>query len=138
MIISSKFYKDGKYVLNKSGEDEKTNNQMIEFIEKLVNDFRNIITIAENDWEGLKKLTQKLGNKIKLVTDDLFLTNLTFIEKGITTNVGNSVLIKFNQIGNLTEIPDTNKLVKTNGCIYIVYYRSNETQDITISYFAIS
>ena len=141
-IASSEFYKDGKYVLSKSGEGEKTTDQMIEFIEKLVNDYPAIITIedglAENDWEGWKKLTQKLGNKIQLVGDDLFVTNPTFIEKGITNNVANSVLIKVNQIGSLTETLDAIKLAQTNGYTCMVSHRSGETEDTTISDLAVA
>ena len=141
-IASSEFYKDGKYVLSKSGEGEKTTDQMIEFIEKLVNDYPAIITIedglAENDWEGWKKLTQKLGDKIQLVGDDLFVTNPTFIEKGITNNVANSVLIKVNQIGSLTETLDAIKLAQTNGYTCMVSHRSGETEDTTISDLAVA
>jgi len=141
-IASSEFYKDGKYVLSKSGEGEKTTDQMIEFIEKLVNDYPAIITIedglAENDWEGWKKLTQKLGNKIQLVGDDLFVTNPSFIEKGITNNVANSVLIKVNQIGSLTETLDAIKLAQTNGYTCMVSHRSGETEDTTISDLAVA
>ena len=141
-IASSEFYKDGKYVLSKSGEGEKTTDQMIEFIEKLVNDYPAIITIedglAENDWEGWKKLTQKLGDKIQLVGDDLFVTNPSFIEKGITNNVANSVLIKVNQIGSLTETLDAIKLAQTNGYTCMVSHRSGETEDTTISDLAVA
>ena len=117
-VASSEFYKDGKYKLEKSGEGEKTTDEMIAFLEKLVTDYPSIITIedglAENDWEGWKKLTEKLGNKVQLVGDDLFVTNPTFIEKGITSNVANSVLIKVNQIGSLTETLDDIKLTQHN------------------------
>ena len=141
-VASSEFYKDGKYILSKSGEGEKTTDQMIEFLEKLVKDYPAIITIedglAENDWEGWKKLTQKLGNKIQLVGDDLFVTNPTFIEKGITNNVANSVLIKVNQIGSLTETLDAIKLAQTNGYTCMVSHRSGETEDTTISDLAVA
>ena len=134
--------KDGKYKLEKSGEGEKTTDEMIAFLEKLVKDYPAIITIedglAENDWEGWKKLTEKLGNKIQLVGDDLFVTNPTFIEKGITSNVANSVLIKVNQIGSLTETLDAIKLAQTNGYTCIVSHRSGETEDTTISDLAVA
>ena len=141
-VASSEFYKDGKYILSKSGEGEKTTDQMIEFLEKLVKDYPAIITIedglAENDWEGWKKLTQKLGDKIQLVGDDLFVTNPSFIEKGITNNVANSVLIKVNQIGSLTETLDAIKLAQTNGYTCMVSHRSGETEDTTISDLAVA
>ena len=141
-VASSEFYKDGKYKLEKSGEGEKTTDEMIAFLEKLVKDHPAIITIedglAENDWEGWKKLTEKLGNKIQLVGDDLFVTNPTFIEKGITSNVANSVLIKVNQIGSLTETLDAIKLAQTNGYTCMVSHRSGETEDTTISDLAVA
>ena len=141
-VASSEFYKDGKYVLSRSKEGEKTTDQMIEFLEKLVKDYPAIITIedglAENDWEGWKKLTQKLGNKIQLVGDDLFVTNPSFIEKGITNNVANSVLIKVNQIGSLTETLDAIRLAQTNGYTCMVSHRSGETEDTTISDLAVA
>ena len=141
-VASSEFYKDGKYVLSKSGEGTKTTDEMIAFLEKLVADYPAIITIedglAESDWEGWKKLTEKLGNKIQLVGDDLFVTNPTFIEKGITTNVANSVLIKVNQIGSLTETLDAIKLAQSNGYTCMVSHRSGETEDTTIADLAVA
>ena len=141
-VASSEFYKDGKYVLAKSGEGTKTTDEMIAFLEKLVADYPAIITIedglAENDWEGWKKLTEKLGNKIQLVGYDLFVTNPTFIEKGITTNVANSVLIKVNQIGSLTETLDAIKLAQSNGYTCMVSHRSGETEDTTIADLAVA
>ena len=141
-VASSEFYKDGKYVLSRSKEGEKTTDEMIAFLEKLVEEYPSIITIedglAEGDWEGWKKLTEKLGSKIQLVGDDLFVTNPTFIEKGITTNVANSVLIKVNQIGSLTETLDAIKLAQTNGYTCMVSHRSGETEDTTIADLAVA
>ena len=141
-VASSEFYKDGKYVLSRSKEGEKTTDEMIAFLEKLVEEYPSIITIedglAEGDWEGWKKLTEKLGSKIQLVGDDLFVTNPTFIEKGITTNVANSVLIKVNQIGSLTETLDAIKLAQSNGYTCMVSHRSGETEDTTIADLAVA
>ena len=96
-----------------------------------------IITIedglAESDWEGWAKLTAELGDKIQLVGDDLFVTNKDFLRKGITSNVGNSILIKVNQIGTLTETLDTIRMAQTNGYTCMVSHRSGETEDTTIA-----
>jgi enolase len=141
-VASSEFYKDGKYVLSRSKEGEKTTDEMIAFLEKLVEEYPSIITIedglAESDWDGWKKLTEKLGSKIQLVGDDLFVTNPTFVEKGITTNVANSVLIKVNQIGSLTETLDAIRLAQTNGYTCMVSHRSGETEDTTIADLAVA
>ena len=142
-VASSEFYEgNGVYNLVKSGEGKKTTDEMIAFLEKLVNDYPAIITIedglAESDWEGWKKLTARLGKKIQLVGDDLFVTNPTFIEKGIKNDVANSVLIKVNQIGTLTETLDAIRLAQTNGYTCMVSHRSGETEDTTIADLAVA
>ena len=142
-VASSEFYEgNGVYNLVKSGEGKKTTDEMIAFLEKLVNDYPAIITIedglAESDWEGWKKLTARLGKKIQLVGDDLFVTNPTFIEKGIKNDVANSVLIKVNQIGTLTETLDAIRLAQTNGYTCMVSHRSGETEDVTIADLAVA
>ena len=142
-VASSEFYEgNGMYNLVKSGEGKKTTDEMIAFLEKLVNDYPAIITIedglAESDWEGWKKLTARLGKKIQLVGDDLFVTNPTFIEKGIKNDVANSVLIKVNQIGTLTETLDAIRLAQTNGYTCMVSHRSGETEDTTIADLAVA
>ena len=115
---------------------------MISFLEKLVKDYPAIITIedglAESDWEGWKKLTERLGKKIQLVGDDLFVTNPAFIEKGIKNDTANSVLIKVNQIGTLTETLDAIRLAQTNGYTCMVSHRSGETEDTTIADLAVA
>ncbi len=142
-VASSEFYEgNGVYNLVKSGEGKKTTAEMIDFLEKLVNDFPAIITIedglAESDWEGWAELTRRLGKKIQLVGDDLFVTNPAFIEKGITSDVANSVLIKVNQIGTLTETLDAIKLAQSNGYTCMVSHRSGETEDTTIADLAVA
>ena len=137
-VASSEFYNgNGEYELKKSGEGKKTTDEMIAFLEKLVKDYPAIITIedglAESDWEGWALLTKELGSKIQLVGDDLFVTNPAFLKKGIDNNVANSILIKVNQIGTLTETLDAIRLAQTNAYTTMVSHRSGETEDVTIA-----
>lgn len=137
-VASSEFYEgNGVYNLKKSGEGKKTTEEMIRFLEKLVKDYPSIITIedglAESDWEGWAELTRRLGKKIQLVGDDLFVTNPEFVKKGIVNDTANSVLIKVNQIGTLTETLDAIRLAQTNGYTCMVSHRSGETEDVTIA-----
>jgi enolase len=141
-VASSEFYLgNGVYELTKSGEGKKTTDDMIAYLEKMVAEYP-IITIedglAESDWEGWAKLTKALGNKIQLVGDDLFVTNKDFVKKGIISGVANSVLIKVNQIGTLTETLDTIRLAQTNGYTCMVSHRSGETEDVTIADLAVA
>ena len=137
-VASSEFYnaETHKYDLVKSGQGSKTDEEMIEWFEEMIKKYP-IITIEDgldqNDWEGWKKLTARLGNKIQLVGDDLFVTNKAFLEKGITSNVANSILIKVNQIGTLTETLDTIRMAQVNGYTTMVSHRSGETEDTTIA-----
>ena len=137
-VASSEFYNavTHKYDLVKSGQGSKTDEEMIEWFEEMIKKYP-IITIEDgldqNDWEGWKKLTARLGNKIQLVGDDLFVTNKAFLEKGITSNVANSILIKVNQIGTLTETLDTIRMAQVNGYTTMVSHRSGETEDTTIA-----
>ena len=142
-VASSEFYEgNGVYNLVKSKEGKKTTDQMIKYLEKLVKDYPAIVTIedglAESDWEGWAKLTAKLGDKIQLVGDDLFVTNPEFIKKGIVNHVANSVLIKVNQIGTLTETLDAIRLAQSNGYTCMVSHRSGETEDSTIADLAVA
>ena len=143
-VASSEFYdaETGKYTLEKSGEGSYDSKGFIAYLEKLVKDHPAIITIedglAESDWEGWKKLTERLGKKIQLVGDDLFVTNPSFIEKGIRNDTANSVLIKVNQIGTLTETLDAIRLAQTNGYTCMVSHRSGETEDTTIADLAVA
>ena len=137
-VASSEFYDAEKkvYELKKSGQGTKTADEMIAWFKEMVAKYP-IITIedglAENDWEGWKKLTAELGDKIQLVGDDLFVTNIDFLKKGITSGVANSILIKVNQIGTLTETLNTIRMAQTNGYTCMVSHRSGETEDTTIA-----
>ena len=142
-VASSEFYEgNGVYNLVKSGEGKKTTEEMIQFLEKLVADYPSIITIedglAESDWAGWAELTRRLGKKIQLVGDDLFVTNPEFVKKGIINDTANSVLIKVNQIGTLTETLDAIRLAQTNGYTCMVSHRSGETEDVTIADLAVA
>ena len=137
-VASSEFYnaETKTYDLVKSGQGTKTSEEMISWFEEMINEYP-IITIedglAENDWEGWKVLTERLGSKIQLVGDDLFVTNKDFLRKGIINHVANSILIKVNQIGTLTETLDTIRMAQTNGYTCMVSHRSGETEDTTIA-----
>ena len=134
---SSEFYnkEDGKYHLDGEGT-VKTEDEMIDWLEELVGKYP-IISIEdgldENDWEGWAKLTQRLGNKVRLVGDDLFVTNTKKLEKGIKEGVANSILIKVNQIGSLTGTLNAIEMAKEAGYTAVVSHRSGETEDTTIS-----
>jgi enolase len=123
--------------MSRSKEGEFDSDQLIDYIVKMVEENPAIITIedglAEGDWEGWQKLYEKLGDKIQLVGDDLFVTNVDFVKKGIQLKAANSVLIKVNQIGTLTETLDTIRLAQKNGFTCMVSHRSGETEDTTIA-----
>ncbi|WP_299032955.1 phosphopyruvate hydratase [uncultured Anaerococcus sp.] len=134
---SSEFYnkEDGKYHLDGEGT-VKTADEMIEWLEQLVDKYP-IISIEdgldENDWEGWGRLTERLGKKVQLVGDDLFVTNTEKLQKGIEEGVANSILIKVNQIGTLTETLNAIEMAKEAGYTAVVSHRSGETEDVTIS-----
>lgn len=137
-IASSEFFdkESGKYDLFRSGEGKKTSDEMIDLIAKLTEQYPLITVedgLAEDDWDGWQKLTTRLGNKIQLVGDDLFVTNKARVHEGIVKNVANSVLIKVNQIGTLTETMDTMEEAHRAGYTTIVSHRSGETEDATIA-----
>lgn len=137
-IASSEFFdKDsGMYDLFRSGEGKKTSDEMIDLIAKLTEQYPLITVedgLAEDDWDGWQKLTARLGKKIQLVGDDLFVTNKARVHEGIVKNVANSVLIKVNQIGTLTETMDTMEEAHRAGYTTIVSHRSGETEDATIA-----
>lgn len=137
-IASSEFFdkESGKYDLFRSGEGKKTSDEMIDLIAKLTEQYPLITVedgLAEDDWDGWQKLTARLGNKIQLVGDDLFVTNKARVHEGIVKNVANSVLIKVNQIGTLTETMDTMEEAHRAGYTTIVSHRSGETEDATIA-----
>ena len=141
-IASSEFFdkESGKYDLFRSGEGKKTSDEMIDLIAKLTEQYPLITVedgLAEDDWDGWQKLTARLGNKIQLVGDDLFVTNKARVHEGIVKNVANSVLIKVNQIGTLTETMDTMEEAHRAGYTTIVSHRSGETEDATIADLAV-
>lgn len=138
---ASEFYQDGKYVLRAEGGEKKTNDEMIALYAKFSSKYP-ICSIedglAEEDWDGWKKLTDKLGDKIQLVGDDIFVTNTEILTKGIEQGVANSILIKVNQIGTLTETLNAIELAKMNGYSTVISHRSGETEDTTIADIAVA
>ncbi len=137
---SSEFYKEGKYHLSGEGK-VKTSAEMVEFYSYLVEKYP-IISIedglAEDDWEGWKLLTETIGKKVQLVGDDLFVTNTERLSRGIKNNTANSILIKVNQIGSLTETFDAIEMAKRAGYTCVISHRSGETEDATIADIAVA
>ncbi|MGE7906053.1 phosphopyruvate hydratase [Peribacillus sp. NPDC094092] len=142
-VASSEFYnkETGKYDLAGEGRNGVTSEEMVAFYEELVNEFP-IISIEdgldENDWEGHKLLTERIGSKVQLVGDDLFVTNTKKLAEGIEKGIGNSILIKVNQIGTLTETFDAIEMAKRAGYTAVVSHRSGETEDATIADIAVA
>jgi len=140
-VASSELFKDGVYFLANEKTPEKTADQLIDFYEDLVNRYP-IISIedgmAENDWDGWKKITERLGGRIQLVGDDLFVTNTKTLQQGIEKGVANSILIKLNQIGTLTETLDAIETAKCAGYTAVISHRSGETEDTTLADLAVA
>lgn len=138
---SSEFFSDGKYVFSKSDKSSKSSAQMVKYYEEWVGKYP-IISIedglAENDWDGWKILTDALGKKVQLVGDDIFVTNTQFLNRGIEQGVANSILIKVNQIGTLTETLDCIEMAKRAGYTCVISHRSGETEDSTIADIAVA
>jgi enolase len=140
---SSEFYEKetGEYVFKKSDRSRRSAEELIDLYDQLCRRFP-IISIedgcAEDDWDGWKKLTQRLGDRVQLVGDDLFVTNVEFLRKGIDQHVANSILVKVNQIGTLTETFDTINLAKQNNYTAVISHRSGETEDTTIADIAVA
>jgi enolase len=138
---ASEFFQDGKYVFKKSDKSSKSSDDLVRFWAKWANDYP-IVSIedglAENDWEGWSNLTKELGGKIQLVGDDLFVTNVEFLQKGIDENVANAILIKVNQIGTVSETLDAIHLARRNGYTSIISHRSGETEDTFIADLAVA
>ncbi len=136
---AKKIGKDGYYFWKT--DEFKTKDEMVEFIVSLAEKYP-IISIedglAEEDWESWKKLTERIGDKVQLVGDDLFVTNITRLQKGIDNKTANSILIKLNQIGTLTETLDAIELAKRNGYTAVVSHRSGETEDTTLADVAVA
>ncbi|MDO5301194.1 MAG: phosphopyruvate hydratase [Tissierellia bacterium] len=139
-VASSELYKDGAYHLEGEGV-VRSAQEMIQWYGELVEKYP-IVSIEdgldENDWEGWKELTDALGEKVQLVGDDLFVTNKTRLDRGIQGGVGNSILVKLNQIGTLTETLETINLAKENGYTTVISHRSGETEDSTIADLAVA
>ena len=139
---SSEFYDgNGKYTFKKSTGETISGDDLVEFYAKLVAKYP-IVSIedgcAEDDWATWKKLTDKIGDKIQLVGDDLFVTNVKFLQKGIDTGTANSILVKVNQIGSLTETLDAVQLAQFHGYTAVISHRSGETEDSTIADIAVA
>jgi enolase len=139
---ASELYKDGAYVFHKSGGEKKTSAEMIDFWADWTKKYPEIFSLedglAEDDWAGWKELTKRLGDKIQLVGDDIFVTNPTIFEKGIREGIANSILIKLNQIGTVTETLRCIEMAKKHGYTAVVSHRSGETDDTTIADFSVA
>jgi enolase len=140
-VASSEFYDDGKYVFKKSDGRARASSDMVRLYEDWVRQYP-IISIedgcAEDDWEGWKALTQALGKTVQLVGDDLFVTNQARLRRGIDSGVANSILVKVNQIGSLSETLATMALARQAGYSTIMSHRSGETEDVTIADLAVA
>ncbi|OQB75012.1 MAG: Enolase [candidate division TA06 bacterium ADurb.Bin131] len=138
---ASSFYEDGIYNLSKSKQGRKTSDEMIEIYKGWIKKY-NIVSIedglAENDWEGFKKLTQTIGDNVQIVGDDLYVTNTKFIKRGIKEKATNAVLIKLNQIGTVTETIEAINLCRKAGWGYVISHRSGETEDTFMADFSVA
>jgi len=137
-VAASELYENGKYRLEGR---ELTAEELVAYYERLISEYP-IVSIedpmAEDDWRGWKLITERLGDKVQLVGDDLFTTNPKILERGIEEGIANSILIKLNQIGTVTETLDTIRLAQDNGYTYIISHRSGETEDTFISHLAVA
>ncbi len=140
-VASSEFFEDGTYVFKKSGGEKKSAEEMVEIYSDWISKYP-IYSIedglSENDWEGWKILTDKLGSKVQLVGDDLFVTNPIRLQMGIEQGIANSILIKLNQIGTLTETLRTIEMAKVNSYTNVISHRSGETEDAFIADLAVA
>ncbi len=139
-VAASEFYENGVYTMKAEGRT-LTAGEMVDYIEALVRDFPILSVedgLAEDDWEGWREMTARLGSRVKLVGDDLFVTNPARLTKGIWEKCGNSILIKLNQIGTLTETLDCIEVAKRSGFVPVVSHRSGETEDVTIAHLAVA
>src|SRR5467141_905573 len=138
---ASEFYQDGKYVFKKSDKSAKSSDDMVRFWVKWAKDYPIVSLedgLSESDWDGWRNLTKELGDEIQLVGDDLFVTNVTFLQEGIDKNVANSILIKVNQIGTVSETLDAIDLARRHGYTSIISHRSGETEDTFIADLAVA
>ena len=138
---ASEFYQDGKYVFKKSDKSAKNSEDMVRYWAKWVNEYPIVSLedgLAEDDWNGWALLTKELGDKIQLVGDDLFVTNVERLQEGIDKGVGNSILIKVNQIGTVSETLDAIDLARRNGYTSVISHRSGESEDTFIADLAVA
>jgi enolase len=138
---ASEFYQDGKYVFKKSDKSAKSSDDMVRFWAKWVKDYPIVSLedgLSEDDWDGWQNLTKELGGKIQLVGDDLFVTNVQFLQEGIDKGVANSILIKVNQIGTVSETLDAIDLARRNAYTSVISHRSGETEDTFIADLAVA
>ena len=138
---ASEFYQDGKYIFQKSDKSVKSSEEMVRFWAKWVRDYPIVSLedgLAEDDWEGWQMLTKEVGSKIQLVGDDLFVTNTERLQEGIDRGVANSILIKVNQIGTVSETLDAIDLARRNGYTSVISHRSGETEDTFIADLAVA
>jgi enolase len=139
---SSEFYQDGKYVFKKSDKSQRTSEQMVQFWADWVAKYPAILSIedgmAEDDWAGWKLLTETVGKKVQLVGDDLFVTNSVRLKRGIEQGIANSILVKVNQIGSLTETLEAMAMAARSGYTAVVSHRSGETEDAFIADLAVA
>lgn len=139
-VAASEIYNDGKYNLKGEGV-VRTSEEMVDWYEEMISKYP-IISIEdgldENDWDGFKVLTDRLGDKVQLVGDDLFVTNTAKLSRGIEQGIGNSILVKVNQIGTLTETFEAIEMAKRAGYTAVISHRSGETEDTTIADIAVA
>jgi enolase len=139
---ASEFYEDGHYVFKKSDKSQRNSEQMVKFWENWVRQYPAIVSIedgmSEEDWDGWKLLTDTLGDKIQLVGDDIFVTNPSIFQRGIEQGIANSILVKLNQIGTLTETLETMAMAERAGYTAVVSHRSGETEDPFIADLAVA
>jgi enolase len=138
---ASEFYKDGKYIFKKSDKSEKSSDEMIRYWAKWVKDYPIVSLedgLSEEDWDGWQNLTKELGDKVQLVGDDIFVTNIQIFDKGIKKGIANSILIKLNQIGTVSETLDAIDLGRRNGYTSVISHRSGETEDTFIADLAVA
>jgi enolase len=139
---ASEFFQDGKYVFKKSDKSARTSEQMVEFWANWVRQYPAIVSIedgmAENDWAGWKLMTDTLGKKIQLVGDDIYVTNPEIFQRGIDQGIANSILIKLNQIGTVSETLETMQMAANAGYTTVISHRSGETEDPIIADFAVA
>ena len=138
---ASEFYQDGKYVFKKSDRSAKSSDEMVKYWAKWVEDYPIVSLedgLSEGDWDGWQNLTKELGGKIQLVGDDIFVTNIQFLQEGIDKGVANSILVKVNQIGTVSETLDAIDLARRNGYTSVISHRSGETEDTFIADLAVA